>query len=68
MNCNYRIYASSTNGYEQIDVTRDEEKAIKYLDADCEKVLIVRHDFDRDCDEAYKLSFPERKVKKKVKK
>ena len=41
------------------------EKAIKYLDADCEKVLIVRHDFDKDCDEAYKLSFSERKAKRK---
>ena len=67
MNCNYRIYVDTKYGYQHIDVTRDEEKARNYLDnTNYEKVLIIRHDFERDCDEPYAMEFPNKaKVLKK---
>ena len=69
MNCNYRIYVHTSNGYALAEITSDEEHALKYIkDTNYKKVLIVKRDFDKKRDEVYRLAFPQKEAKRKVKK
>ena len=69
MNCNYRIYVHTRDGYTLAEITSDEEHALKYIeDTNYKKVLIVKRDFDKKRDEVYRLAFPQKKAKGKVNK
>ena len=59
MKCNYRVYGTIAKGYELIKTTPKEAKAMSYLEnKNYTKVLIIRHDFEHDCDEPIALAYP----------
>ena len=61
MNYIYRIYGATSRGYKLIVATKDEEEAFSYTnDSNYQKVLIIRHNIEKDMDEPISLTFPEK--------